>query len=328
MPSFSQYNTDEFSILFYNVENVFDTKDDPGTSDEEFTPNGDRHWNYKKLNTKLQNISKVILSSNGWKSPAIVALSEIENKEVLELLTKRTPIKSIGYKIIHKESPDKRGIDVAILYDPNQFYPITYNHYPLQNKNGRIEKTREILYVSGVTNGQDTVHLFVNHWPSRYSGVLETRSKRNSAAKLLRQKIDELFEMHISPKIVIVGDFNDQPWDESILKFLNANEVGEKWQDSGLYNLSFAWANENRGTLKYQLQWSVFDQIIVSGTLLNSTNGISVKPENASIIDFPFLLEKDEKYGGIKPKRTFYGFSYQGGFSDHLPVLLQLNKLD
>ena len=328
IPSLSQHNTDEFSILFYNVENLFDTRDDSETSDEEYTPNGDRYWNYKKLNLKLQNISKVILSSNGWEMPAIVALSEIENREVLELLTKKTPLKSVKYKIIHKESPDPRGIDVALLYDPNRFYPISYKHYPMLRKSGTIKKTREILYVSGIANGQDTVHIFVNHWSSRYSGVLETREKRNSAAMLLRQKIDVLFEEYVSPKIVIIGDFNDQPYDKSMLDFLGANKSNDTPVDNELYNLSYLWRDKKKGTLKYQMQWLVFDQIIVSGTLLNAKRGMRTDPNNATIIDFPFLLEKDEKYGGVKPKRTFYGYSYLGGFSDHLPVLLKLNNVD
>ena len=314
--------------MFYNVENLFDTSDDPLTTDEEFTPNGDRHWTFRKLNTKLLNISKVILSSNGWNHPAIVALCEIENREVLEMLTKKTPLKSVAYKIIHKESPDHRGIDVAILYDANRFYPLSYKHFPLQSKKGVIEKTREIMYVSGIVNGLDTLHFFVNHWPSRYSGLLETKANRNAAAMLLRQKVEELYKVCNSPKIVIVGDFNDHPEDESMVKFLKANKVGVKLLDTELYNLSYNWGNEKQSTLKYKSQWSVFDQVVVSGTLLNSTDGMITKPENATIVRFPFLLEKDEKYGGVKPKRTFYGYTYKGGFSDHLPILLKLEKVD
>lgn len=326
--SFSQQNTEDFSILFYNVENLFDTSDDPLTLDEEFTPNGERHWTYKKLNTKLLNISKVILCSNGWKHPAIVALCEIENREMLEMLTKKTPLNSIGYKIIHKESPDHRGIDVAILYDADQFYPLSYKHFPLRNKQGVIERTREIMYVSGIVAGQDTIHIFVNHWPSRYSGLLETRGNRNTAAMLLRKKVEGLFETIKSPKIIILGDFNDHPEDESMVKFLKANKVGAKLIDTELYNLSYQWGDKKQGTLKYQSQWSVFDQIIVSGALLNSTDGMITKPEDATIVNFPFLLEKDEKYGGVKPKRTFYGYTYKGGFSDHFPVLLKLKNAD
>jgi hypothetical protein len=326
--SFPQQNAEEFSILFYNVENLFDTKDNPNAFDEEFTPNGDRYWTFKKLNTKLLNISKVILSSNGWVHPAIIALCEIENRDVLELLTKTTPLKSYDYKIIHKESPDHRGIDVAFLYDSNQFYPLSYKCIPVFGRKGIAEATREILYVSGLVNERDTMHFFVNHWPSRYSGLLETRTKRNAVAKLLRQKTQELFDANNSAKIVIVGDFNDSPSDESMMKNLKAMEINGNTLDTELYNLSFDWVDENEGTLKYQSQWSVFDQIVVSGALLNSATGLRTKAENATIVNLPYLLEKDEKYGGVKPKRTYYGYSYQGGFSDHLPILLKLNAAD
>jgi endonuclease/exonuclease/phosphatase family metal-dependent hydrolase len=325
IPSKAQNNTEQFPILFYNVENLFDTKENPYANDSEFTPNGGRYWNSKKLNTKLNHISKVILNCNAWEYPAIVALSEVENRDVLVLLTKTTALKSIGYKIIHKDSPDHRGIDVAILYDSKQFYPISYKHYPMLDTKGGVKKTREILYVSGIVNEIDTIHVFVNHWSSRYSGVLETQQGRNSSAGLLRSKVDELNEKFKAPKIIIVGDFNDQPTDESILNFLKAKKIGAKILNQDLYNLSYYWGGKGRGTLKYRSQWSVFDQVIVSGTLLTSKVGVGLKPENAGVVDLPFLLEADEKYGGIKPKRTYYGYTYKGGFSDHLPVLIKLN---
>ncbi len=324
--SFSQKNTDKISILFYNVENLFDTKNNPQTEDDEYTPDGDRHWTSKRLNKKLLNISKVILSASGWDAPAIIALCEIENRNVLEKLLTNTPLKSHPYKIIHKESPDHRGIDVAFLYSPKQFYPIEYNFYPLKDKNGSVIKTREILYVLGVLNETDTLHFFVDHWPSRYGGLLETKELRNSAATLLRQKADDLFEIYNSPKIVILGDFNDQPTDESLKNYLKAKPINQEIANSDLFNLSYNWGNQSTGTLKYHSQWSVFDQIIVSGALLNASSGFVAKPENATILNYPFLFEKDEKYGGLKPKRTYYGYSYLGGFSDHIPVLLQLEK--
>lgn len=326
--TFSQNNTEDFSILFYNVENLFDTIDNSLTEDDEFTPGGERYWTRNKLNSKLLNISKVILSSNGWKHPGIIGLCEVENRYVLEMLLQNTPLRSIEYKIIHKESPDERGIDVALLYDANMFNPIIYDYYPLQTKNGEIDKTREILYVSGTVNGNDTLHLFVNHWPSRYSGLLETRKDRNAAALLLRQKYDELLEKESSPKIVIVGDFNDQPHDESLAQFLGAKKIEQSQDNNELYNLSYNWVNQNSGTLKYQSQWSVFDQIIVTGSLLDSKKGMKTDPQNAVIVKPSFILEKDEKFGGVKPKRTFYGYSYKGGFSDHLPVLIKLNSTD
>ena len=328
IPVFSQKNNPRISILFYNVENLFDTKNNPQINDIEFTPAGDRHWTYNRLNKKLLNISKVILSANSWEIPTIVALCEIETHDILERLIKDTPLKSHPYKIIHKESPDHRGIDVAFLYNSKQFFPLTYNHYPLKNKNDSILKTREILYVSGVVNNSDTIHFFVNHWPSRYSGLLETKHLRNDAAKLLRQKVDDLFEKYSSPKIIILGDFNDNPKDESLANYLIAKKVKKEVFNRSLYNLSYDWGGEKTGTLKYHSQWSVFDQIIVSGALLNATTGFVAKIENATIVNHSFLFEKDEKFGGLKPKRTYYGYSYQGGFSDHLPVLLKLEEVN
>ena len=327
-PSFSQDNSDKISILFYNVENLFGTKDNPISEDNEFTPRGDRHWTTKKLNSKLSHISKVVLSAAGWTPPTVVALCEIENRYILEQLISTTPLKSESYKIIHKESPDHRGIDVAFLYDKNKFNPIKYDYFPLKDKRDSIMRTREILYVSGVINGRDTIHFFINHWPSRYSGLLETQSSRNIAAKLLRQKTDEVFQKYKSPKIIIMGDFNDQPTDESLTVFLKAKEIKGEIKNGVLYNLSYNWLKEKRGTLKYQSQWSVFDQIIVSGELLNATNGWGTKPGDATIVNHSFLFVKDEKYGGEKPNRTYYGYSYKGGFSDHLPVLLRLEKTD
>ncbi len=324
--SFSQKNTEHISILFYNVENLFDTKDDPQTDDDEFTPDGDRHWTYKRLNSKLLNVSKVILSASGWKIPTVVALCEVENRDLLERLIANTPLKSHSYKIIHKESPDHRGIDVAFLYNSKEFVPVNYKCYPLEGRNDAIIRTREILYVSGVIKDIDTIHFFVNHWSSRYSGLLETKQLRNNSAKLLRQKLDDLIEQYDSPKIIILGDFNDNPTDESLAKILIAKELNNDTVNNVLYNLSYNWGKAQYGTLKYQSQWSVFDQIIVSGTLLNAASGLVIKPENATIINHSFLLEKDEKYGGSKPKRTYYGYSYQGGFSDHFPVLLGLER--
>lgn len=321
-----QETFNEFSFLFYNVENLFDIKNDSLTNDDEFTPEGERHWTNKRLNRKLLNTSKVILNASGWSAPAIVGLCEIENRYVLERLRKETPLKSIPYKIIHKESPDFRGIDVALLYNNEQFYPLQYEYYPLKNKAGEIRSSREILYVSGIIGGIDTVHIFVNHWPSRYSGIMETRELRNSAASLLREKVEELFKVNNNAKIVILGDFNDQPKDESMVKYLQAKVVNNTLSNSELYNLSYEWLNADSGTLKYQSQWFVFDQIIVSGGLLNSNEGIFTKPEWAYISNLPYLIEHDEKYGGEKLFRTYTGYNYNGGFSDHLPIVLKIKS--
>jgi hypothetical protein len=323
--SYSQQNPHNFSILFYNVENIFDIEDDPETEDNYFTPGGEYHWTGKRLNLKLLNISKAILSASGWNVPDILLFCEIENRDVLEKLIKNTPLKSYPYKIIHKDSPDHRGIDVGMVYNYERFNPIEYNYYPVEVNQKKID-TREILYVSGVVNGTDTLHVFGNHWPSRYSGFMETKSLRNAAAKLLKTKVDELYQKYAAPKIVIMGDFNDNPEDESLSAVLIAKKVEGPIIENQLYNLFFDRNKVNSGTLKYQSQWFIFDQIIVSGSLLSSNSGIYTKPENAKIVTLPFLLEQDEKFGGKKPFRTYYGFSYNGGFSDHLPILLELNS--
>lgn len=322
--SSSQQNQGESTILFYNVENLFDTKDNPKTDDENFTPDGEMHWTNVRFNDKLLKISKVIISSGGWKVPDLIILGEIENRYVLEKLTEQPLLKPYSFKIIHKESPDHRGIDVGFLYNPEHFLPIEYNYIPLKINNNTLD-SREILYVSGILKNVDTVHVFGNHWPSRYSGLLETKSMRKEAALLLRSKIKELYDKYVSPKIIVVGDFNDNPEDESIAEYLKAEKVEEPIISNKLYNLFYGLNQSENGTLKYQSQWFMFDQIIVSGSLLSVKSGFYTKEENAGIIDLPFLLEDDLKFGGKKPFRTYYGFSYNGGFSDHLPVLLQLN---
>jgi len=322
----AQENPDAFSILFYNVENLFDTTNNPETEDDSFTPEGDMHWTSKRLDAKIKNISKVILSATGWSVPDLLVLCEIENKMVLEKLIHDSPLNRTKYKIIHKESPDHRGIDVALIYNSKIFTPLTYDYFPLTEKDN-VLNTREIMYVSGIL-GNDTIHILGNHWPSRYGGLLETNEYRELAAKTLKNIVLQIQLQHISPKIVIVGDFNENPDSEILSKILGASETIGEVKTDGLYNLSNHWLKPDFGSLKYQSQWSVFDQIIVSGSILVATNGIGAKSENGRLVTLPFLFQKDEKYGGRKLFRTYYGFEYTGGFSDHLPVLLYLNQLD
>ena len=327
VPSFAQQNNPEFSILFYNVENLFDIHDNANAEDDGFTPEGEMHWTSKRLSAKLLNLSKVILNASEWSVPDVLVFAEIENKVVLEKLIRDTPLKAIPYKIIHKESPDHRGIDVGLIYNAENFFPVEYGYYPLIINRDTLN-TREILYVEGVLNGTDTLHIFGNHWPSRFTGLLETKDLRKATAALLRNKVNELQAKYKSPKIVIVGDFNDNPEDETLSGILKAGKVGPTIEENKLYNLFFDLKRIDQGSLKYQSQWYIFDQIIVSGSLLKSKSGICTKPENAKILDFPYLLEDDKKFGGKKPFRTYYGFTYNGGFSDHLPILLKLNSVN
>lgn len=322
----SQNKTEEFSVLFYNVENYFDTRNDTLTEDNEFLPNGIRGWNYSRFQKKTERISKTIINAAGWNPPQLIALCEIENRFVLNKLVQETALKSFGYQIIHKESSDTRGIDVALLYNPTTFYPLFYRHYPIKNKDNSCLETREILHVCGLVNNYDTLHMFVNHWPSRYSGLLNSELLRILAAETLADKVKEIFSQNEKSKVVVVGDFNDQPTDKSIYLVLQAREIKDSINTTQLYNLSFNWQKLEIQTLKYQSQWNVFDQVFVSGTMLRNDGGIYCEEENAKIIQLPFLLEPDEKYGGQKPKRTYVGYNYNDGFSDHLPIILQIKS--
>ncbi|HYQ58690.1 MAG TPA: endonuclease/exonuclease/phosphatase family protein [Draconibacterium sp.] len=322
----AQENNVGFSILFYNTENLFDTRNDSLTNDDEYTPSGDRHWTRKRFAEKINHLSKVIVSANGWEMPDIIGLCEVENRYVLERLIDDTPIKSTPYKIIHKESPDMRGIDVALLYNAETFYPLDYACYPLKDEHDNIRATREILHVFGVVNGADTLHIFVNHWPSRYSGLLETRYLREQAAQLLLSKYNEVIQKNNRANVIIVGDFNDQPNDNSIETYLGAKSASNLSASVQLYNLSYDWMKEAEGTLKYQNQWFVFDQIMVSPNLLTARTGLRTTMEMSAIYKPSFLFEPDKTHGGRKLNRTYIGFKYNGGFSDHLPVLLQIRQ--
>lgn len=313
------------SIMFYNVENLFDTEDDPVISDDEFLPGGLRRWSHFRFQKKLAQTAKVIVNTGSWVPPAFIGLCEIENRFVLERLVSVPTLKNWNYQIIHKDSPDDRGIDVAAVYRPDVFYPLTYSYFPPVADGASAPGTREILYVMGVLDGVDTVHLFVNHWPSRYGGLMETRPLRQKAASRLASEIMRLQEKYVNPVIIITGDFNDQPDDDSMTGYLGARLIPGT-DSEVLYNLSYAWQKAGLGTLKHQALWNVFDQFVVSGSLLNHDKRIFSLPEDAVIMDAAFLLTKDDRYLGQKLFRTYEGYRYTGGYSDHLPVLLKIRK--
>jgi predicted extracellular nuclease len=314
----------DFRIVFYNVENLFNTRNDPDTEDEEFLPGKGRNWNDFRFSVKLNRIAKVLIAAGGWEPPEIIGLCEIETRSVVEQLTSHSLLKKAGYKIVHKESPDDRGIDVSMIYRSEKFTPLQYRYFPVRDADGRILNTREILYVQGIAGERDTLHLFFNHWPSRYSGYLETAELRKQAAEALRRVVDRLFQQFRDPGIIIAGDFNDQPSDDSILKILHAGAPDILKEKNQLINLSYPWVGREIGTYKYQSQWQVYDQVIVSANLLSGEGLLYVTPECAGIFISPFLLTEDLLYGGNKPLRTYYGYRYEGGFSDHLPVYLDL----
>jgi hypothetical protein len=313
------------SVMFYNVENLFDTDDDPLTADDEFLPKGDRRWSNYRFYAKLCSLAKVIVNTGSWEPPAFIGLCEVENRYVLERLVAVSSLKKWNYQIIHKNSPDERGIDVAAIYRPDVFNPLTYAYFSPVQENEPVPKTREILYVMGIFGGYDTLHVYINHWPSRYGGLMETRSLRQKAALRLASEVASIKKKYHQPLILITGDFNDSPDDFSMTDCLGAQPLTGN-DSTGLYNLSYGWSKEGKGTLKHQSAWNVFDQIIVSGSILNGKKPLFSHTGDAIRLNLPFLLTQDERNLGEKLFRTYEGFRYIGGYSDHLPVMLNIRR--
>lgn len=320
------YSQSDFAFMFYNTENFFDCENDSSTNDDEFTAEANRRWNPTRLHLKAERLAKVILAAGKWNTPIAVGLCEVEDLKVLEMLTRNEPLSKFHYKIVHKDSPDTRGIDVALLYRPELFRLFDYQAIPVADVNDKSFKTRDILQVSGVLNGCDTLHVFVNHWPSRYGGLMETLQYRCLAADILKKSIQGLLIRFPKAKIICMGDFNDTPTDDSLVKILEAKATDNPELKGEMVNLSSKWISNEVQTIKSKFSWDVFDQFIVSDYFLEKNNCFEFR--NAEIFKAGFLLEPDVAFGGVKPKRTYVGFKYQEGFSDHLPVLLRIQLLN
>jgi len=307
-------------VMFYNAENLFDTFNDSLTADEEYVPGGMRGWSSSRLKKKLINISKVIVAVGGWNPPDVIGLCEIENRNVLFGLTQDTPLEGFEYRIVHYDSYDPRGIDVALIYRPEKF-KVLY-HYPIRVRFpfDTASRTRDILFVKGIACNRDTVNIFVNHWPSKFGGAMATIPKRNYVASVLRKHTDSLFRINPNANILIMGDLNDGPYQESVNKVLKAGMDSLNIQKEGLYNmLAGAGLSWKKGTIKFREEWETIDHMIVSKPLLSHTT-----PHGLQIFDAPFLLQDDEAWFGKKPFRTYSGAKYIGGYSDHLPVYMDL----
>lgn len=319
---YSQNDTNWISVMFYNTENFFDPANDSLKNDDSYTIEGMNRWNYKKMYHKRNQIAKVILSITGWEPPALIGFAEIENDVVLDALIRHPGLKKRGYKYIHNESADSRGIDVALLYRSDQIeiinsFPISIT-FPFEPQS----KNRDILYASVRLPSNDTIHLFVNHWTSRFGGSGATILKRDYYAQILREKVDSLLSNNPNSYIIIMGDFNDYPKDHSIYTILKAQEKNDP--SASLVNLMLEYSVlANEGTHKNEEFWGCLDQFIVSRALMKPESNCSILEEQ-HIYKPDFLVVPDEKYGGDKPFRTFLGFQYLGGFSDHLPVFLRI----
>ncbi|HNX67143.1 MAG TPA: endonuclease/exonuclease/phosphatase family protein [Bacteroidales bacterium] len=316
-------------IAFYNLENLFDTIDAPDVLDEEFTPTGPNRWDSQKYWHKINNMALAISKigeDDGWKGgPAIIGLSEMENRQVLEDLIKSPALKESGYQIVHYDSHDERGVDVALLYRSRFFRVTSSTSNPLRifNEDGKRDYTRDQLVVSGIYDGEP-MSFIVNHWPSRSGGEAASRPKRNAAADLTRHLVDSLVALNPDAKVVVMGDLNDDPTNESLRKHLRAVGDPKDVKTDEMFNCTFPLYKKGIGSLYYRDGMNLFDQIIVTPALLGKDYS-SYKFFKARIFNSSFLVQKDGQYKGY-PLRSYVGTVFQGGFSDHFPSYIIIVK--
>lgn len=318
---------EKFRIMFYNVENMYDTKDNPLTNDDDLTPEGNLRWNNYKYWKKLTNISKVIQSVGGKYPPALVGICEVENDSVLFDLTKRSILRKDKYEYIITYSNDSRGSNVALLYQRDQIKILNKKTYTPIIEKDMFKTTRDILHVTGKIVNGDTLDIFICHFPSRNDGIKRTRPYRIECARLMREKIDSTSNRRKKANIVVIGDFNDYPFDISMSEVLKAHSIEKNTiSEKELYNLFHHKTHDKSiGSYKYRGKWNYIDQFVVSGSLLMDTKQTYIKDKEAHVYKAEFLFEEDSpKYGGVKPYRTYLGFKYLGGYSDHLPIYMDL----
>jgi hypothetical protein len=306
-------------LMFYNVENLFDFTHDSLKNDNDFLPGGIMKWNYTRYRKKITSLYKTIVSAGLDDPPEIVAMCEVENRKVLNDLVYRTYLSKFNYRIIHEESPDQRGIDVCLIYRGDSLKMTGYKYWIPPGIRKEDYNTRSVLYASFTYRG-DTLHLIINHWPSRRGGVLAGEELRGEISGMIAEKADSISRISSGAvKIIIAGDFNCTP-DDNEIKVL----VSQSNRDYHFINLSEKMAAKGQGTYRYQGTWEMIDQVIVSNCLLICKKGLVTNSDMLTIFRPDFLLKKDPKYPGYSPLSTYRGYRYQGGFSDHLPVLLDL----
>lgn len=315
-------------VGFYNVENLFDTEDDPDISDEEYTPEGKRSWTKDRYETKIEHLAYVISQLGIEKTPtgaSVVGLSEVENLKVLEDLIAHKYLKERNYQIVHKDSPDRRGIDVALIYQKDHFElkDTSWLLVDLRTPEDEYKPTRDVLYVAGDLDG-DYVHFLVNHWPSRSGGQKRSDPGRKLAAKVNKTVVDSLNHTDKNAKIIIMGDLNDNPSNDSIKKVLNAKSKVSEVLDGGLYNPMWEMFDRGVGSNAYRDTWSLFDQMILSEALLDK-NQEGYFYYQTIVFNQKFLVQKKGHFKGY-PLRTFGGSEYTAGYSDHFPVFSYLLK--
>lgn len=311
-----------YSVAFYNLENLFDTIHDSGKDDFEYLPDNAKQWNSEKYRSKLFNLSKVLSELSRDKvveGPAVIGVSEVENRRVLDDLVKQPALASTGYQVIHHEGPDKRGIDCALLYNPKLFVPLSHKLVPSEPFEGdTTHLTRGFLIVNGILAGDNTCFI-VNHWPSR--GAAEP--VRVHAARQVKALTDSLRRTNKKLKMIVMGDLNDDPMDQS-LAALGAKKQRKDVKAGDFYNPWWETLEDKGvGTLLYRGKWNLFDQILLSPTLLKSKRGLTYDHNEVFIREY--LFQQDGNYKG-SPLRTFGGKEWLNGYSDHLPTIIYLKR--
>ncbi|MBQ6081083.1 MAG: endonuclease [Bacteroidales bacterium] len=287
-------------IFCWNLENYFDPADDPVTVDEAFTPGGEHHWTKRKYEAKRNLIAKTIIASAerfGGRMPAIVGLCEVENAKVLKALVEESPLAAQRYRSVHRESPDPRGIDVALLYDPERVRLLGFEFITIAEF-----ATREILYAKVAL--PDTLHVFVNHWPSKYSGAKASEARRQAVCTALLHKLDSLHRSDSAAAVLLMGDFNATPKEPSVMRLTT---------EGGLNNIT----PKKGGTIRFKGKWEMIDQMLASPAAAQ-------KIGPAEVFRPAFLLEDDKSFMGKKPRRTNVGPRYNAGASDHLPIIADI----
>lgn len=311
----------KFRVVFYNTENLFDTRNDSLTLDDEFTPWGTKHWTTDRYHEKLLHLAQAIREAGGATYPDIVGLAEVENERVVRDLTEKTALADGDYGIIHQDSPDRRGIDVALIYRKEIFRPLFSDYFPVPFPESPSLHTRDILYVKGMF-AEDTVHFFVCHFPSMSGGEAESEWKRVRAATVVRERIDSIQAVYPPAAIVVMGDLNGKA-DTEAQKVLRAKNSDERIEAGELYNTGYYLLKKAYGSYRFRGEWQTIDHILVSGTLLDGKQALRAD-RRLTVFSAPFLLEEDKNHYGFRPLPTYRGLRYTGGYSDHLPVFIDL----
>lgn len=314
-------------VAFYNLENLFDTINDPTINDEEYLPEGGMKWTSFKYENKVQKMAYALSQLGTDYVPtgaAVIGVSEIENRGVLEDVVADPAWGERKMEIVHYDGPDRRGVDVGLLYNPDYFTVTNSNSHRLYIEEDPNFRTRDQLVVSGYLQGEK-IHVIVNHWPSRYGGEVASRPKRAAAARLTKWIADSIYQREPKAKIIIMGDLNDDPYNIPCCEVLGAKKTREEVQPQGFFNTMWQMLDRGIGSLAYNGSWNLFDQIIISEPLMNANPAKELSYWKAQVFNKPFLTVQEGKDKGT-PLRTTKSNVWQNGYSDHYPTMIYLIK--